>query len=165
MTGKWLGLGLAAVFIIFGLSAWPEIRSTLQNNQSTPSADNAGYQHGQVKFAEQTVKVLIPTTQATQAKGLGGRTALSDSEGMLWQYAELQQPTFWMKDMLIHLDFIWLRDSVVVEIMPDVAAPENATDLPLYTPTVLVDGVLEVPAGFALRHHVQVGDAAEVSLE
>lgn len=164
MIGKWVGLGLGAALLILGLSAWPRIRPML--NETTNIATSSGdYQHAQVVFGEQAVKVLIPNSQATSALGLGGRTALTDSEGMLWQYAQPEQPTFWMHGMLIPLDFIWLQDSKVIEILPDVTPPAAGTDpidLPLYRPSQLVDGVLEVPAGFAERHQVRIGDPVEI---
>ena len=62
-----------------------------------------------------------------------------------------------MKNTLIPLDMIWLKDNVVVEITPDVPVP-TTSDLPTYSPAQQVNMVLEVPAGWSAANHLKPGD-------
>lgn len=117
---------------------------------------NPMFQQATLIVGQQRVRVRVPQTEAASEQGLSGVTSLTDEEGMYWEFQELGRPNFWMKDMLIPLDFLWIRDGVVQQITPNVPAPKNG-NLPIYQPTADVTNVLEVPAGFAERHGIKVG--------
>jgi uncharacterized membrane protein (UPF0127 family) len=131
-----------------------------QRLDSAPTPDQTMFATAQLRIGQQTVTVRVPTTTAASEQGLSGVSSLSDTEGMYWEFSEPSRPTFWMKGMLIPLDFIWVRDGRVTEITPDVPAPVNG-NLPLYQPKDPVTNVLEVSAGFAKRHSIQVGTLVE----
>jgi uncharacterized membrane protein (UPF0127 family) len=156
MKTGWFVL-LAGSFYFFVVALfWPVEKKILPTKTS---ATSAAYQHGTVVFSDTSVQVEIPTTQAASELGLGGRTNLADTAGMLWLFDPPVRPSFWMKRMKIPLDFIWIKQNQVVDITPDVPPPANANSpLPIYEPSVTVDAVLEVRAGFGLDHHIQVGD-------
>jgi uncharacterized membrane protein (UPF0127 family) len=76
------------------------------------------------------------------------------------------KPTFWMKGMLIPLDFIWIDGSQVVDILQNVQPPvsgQSDASLQLYSPTVEIDRVLEVNAGFVALHGIKIGDKIQIS--
>lgn len=149
------------VVIIF----WPIERTAMITNQ--PSVSPNGYGSATVEFSDTSVHAKIPTTTTLKERGLAGQTRLSDSEGMLWIFNEPQRPAFWMKGMLIPLDFIWMREGMVVEVTQNVPAPDNLNtlELPIYEPNVLVDSVVEVPAGFVQRHLINIGDSARLDIK
>lgn len=154
-------IALAAAFYLFVVALfWPIER--LATTPTNSAVDAAGYQHGTIVFSDSSVRVQIPTTPAAQQLGLGGRTHLSDTEGMFWIYDEPQRPTFWMHGMLIPLDFVWTRDNTIVDLLTNVAAPSDPsrTDLPTIQPMVAATGVLEVAAGYVNRHGLAIGDSA-----
>ncbi len=163
--GWFIGLVVAFFLVIISVF-WPVDQHAVSANVAA-TVEAAGYSHAKILFSDTSVKVQIPTTLAKQELGLGGRTSLYDNQGMYWVYDKPIRPAFWMKGMLIPLDFIWLRSGQVTQIVSNVAAPADptSTNVPLIEPDQPIDGVLEVPAGFAQRHGVQVGDVVSVDLE
>lgn len=102
-----------------------------------------------------TVRVDIADDPEEQARGLMGRTELQDSSGMLFVWDDIQPRRFWMKDTLIPLDLIAIRGREVVSIVT--MEPCEADPCPRY-PTEPADAALEVNAGWAERHGIEVGD-------
>ena len=111
------------------------------------------------------LRVRVPLTEQASERGLGGVTSLSNRQGMLWYFQPASKPTFWMKGMKIGLDFIWIRQGDILSINEQVPPPSSELDLPIYQPPGVVDNVLEVPAGFAAEHHLQVGDPVVIDPE
>lgn len=108
-----------------------------------------------------TIKVEIAADPNKRAKGLGGRITMDSDKGMLFLFDKKGKPNFWMKGMKIPIDFIWISDDRIVDILPNINPPregESDANLPLYTAVVEFDKVLEVNTGFALAHNIQVGD-------
>ncbi len=156
-------VAIAAVFYLFVVVLfWPIEKQLVKVNGST--VDRAGYGRATVIFSDTSVRALVPTTTALSQLGLGGRTELSDGEGMLWVFAPAARPAFWMHGMVVPLDFIWIQRNQIVDLTTDVPPPADptSTDIPQYEPTVPVDHVLEVAAGFAARHNVHVGDLVQI---
>ncbi len=118
----------------------------------------------QVHIGGQTVKVRLASTQEELKKGLAGTKHLDWDQGMLFLFPVASQYQFWMKDMVIPLDIVWIRGTTITQITADVPAPKDLLhqdNLPLYASSELVDTVLELPAGFAERYHVKVGDTVK----
>lgn len=112
-----------------------------------------------------TVNVRLAKTPVEQEQGLSGVANLAADEGMLFVFPSASRTPFWMKDMLIPLDFIWIKDGKVTQIHKNVAFPAEGTPnekLSLYVPNDPVDSVLEVNAGFADLHNILVGDSVQV---
>ena len=94
-----------------------------------------------------TLPVEVADDALERSRGLSGRASLQSNTGMLFLFEEPQLVSFWMKDMNFALDFLWIRDGVVVDITEHVPAPTE-DDLPTYAPNQPVDMVLEVNAGW-----------------
>lgn len=113
-----------------------------------------------VKVGEVEVFVDIADTNSERQKGLSGQT-LEESEGMLFIFDQKDTlPSFWMKDMEIAIDIIWIDDEKVQKIDKNVQ-PEPGTpdqDLKKYYPAGPVDQVLEVSAGFSEKNNIEVGN-------
>ncbi len=119
--------------------------------------------HGQVLFPDGTlVTVEIADTRAERAQGLSGHEPLGPEEGMLFLYDELSQYGFWMKDMLFAIDIIWLSGELVMDLDRELPPEEPPTTI--YTPSLPVDRVIELPAGFIDKHGVKVGDRLDMNL-
>ena len=110
-----------------------------------------------------SIPVEIANTPALEAKGLSGRTALATDSGMLFTVdPKNNEPAFWMKNMLIPIDIIWIKNNQIIQIDKNVPAPAPGTTdsaLKLYKPISPVDYVLEVNAGFAFTNNIKVGDS------
>ena len=104
--------------------------------------------------------VEVAKTNEQIKQGLSGRKEIG-AVGMLFILPARNISTFWMKEMLFPLDFIWIDGDTVVDIMENVPIPIQGVklmDLPLYSPKVPVTKVLEVPSGFIKSHNIKIGD-------
>jgi hypothetical protein len=118
-----------------------------------------------VRLAGQVFHVDVADTIPLQRRGLGGRRALGPAEGMLFPYAERGYPTFWMLDMVIPIDIIWIDSTRVVHIEHNVPPPAPGTPagaLPSYRPSQPANAVLEIAAGRAQALNVRVGSRVEI---
>ena len=113
------------------------------------------------------IKVDIADTEALQTKGLSGRPSLDEYEGMLFVFPDDQIRYFWMKDMLISLDIIWIdKEGKIIAIEKNVPKPEIGTPdyrLPIYTSSGSVRYVLEVNSGFSERHNISTNDTVQIN--
>lgn len=118
----------------------------------------AGLPRGTVLIDDRIpVRVEVAATPLAREHGLSGHAPLAADEGMLFIFDQEIKPGFWMKEMLFPLDFLWLRDGVIVDISTDVPAPAPGEAPATVFPREAVDQVLEVPAGFAARNGLKLG--------
>ncbi len=101
--------------------------------------------------------VQVADTPLEKSRGLSGRESLPDNQGMLFVYKEPQRVSFWMKDMLIPLDFIWVRSGEVIRVDENVSR-KNLPPPASITPKKKVDTVLEVNAGTIEKYDIKVGN-------
>ena len=94
------------------------------------------------------------------ALGLSGIKNL-DNSGMLFTYKDARQVRFWMKDMSINLDIIWLGCNGQILGWQLDAKPE---DYPGTYKSPKLNYVLEAPAGFINKHQLKLGDKLELNL-
>lgn len=111
-------------------------------------------------------KAEIADTPTRRSKGLGGRQSLEDKEGMLFIFDKVDKHPFWMKGLTFSLDFIWIRDDTIVDILPNIKPPEKGlpdSSLPIYTSKVAADKVLEVNAGTSQKYDIKVGELIKLT--
>ncbi len=92
--------------------------------------------------------------------GLSGRNEIG-SDGMLFAINPPRQISFWMKDMLIPLDIIWISKGKITGIEKNVPPPVAGTpenQLTNYPSPNLIDYVLELKAGDAEFWGINIGD-------
>ncbi|MEG4284769.1 DUF192 domain-containing protein [Microcoleus sp. A006_D1] len=99
----------------------------------------------------------VAKTPQEQAIGLMFRTELPDDRGMLFPIAPARNVRFWMRNVQIELDMIFLRQGIVQAIIPNVP-PCFSETCPNYGPDVPVDGVIELKGGRAAQLGLKVGD-------
>ena len=120
-----------------------------------------------IKIAEINIPVEIADTDEKRTKGLSGKSSLDEKSGMLFVFEKKGIiPIFWMKDMLIPIDMIWIREGKVVKIDKNVPAPVAGTPdskLVNYSPGTPIDYVLEVKGGFWDKFKIKTGDSADLS--
>lgn len=103
------------------------------------------------------INVELAETPNQRNKGLSGRKELLDKQGMLFIYDEPNYYSFWMKDMLIPLDFIWIDQGKIVQINENVL-PQDYQPPKSLAPKQKVDKVLEVNAGTVKKYDLKVGN-------
>lgn len=72
---------------------------------------------------------------------------------------------FWMKNVRMPLDIIWLDESRRIVWIVDNAPPCTTEPCPLYAPPRTALFVVEVAGGFARRHGIATGDTVAIDRE
>ena len=84
-----------------------------------------------------------------------GRAYLADNAGMLFLYPETRPVEFWMKNTLLSLDIVFVREDGVIAHIAENTTPMSEDLIPSGEP---VRAVLEVKAGTMRQLGVTVGD-------
>ena len=104
----------------------------------------------------------IAHTPESRTQGLSDRDSLPLTTGMLFVFENTRTPTFWMYNMRFDLDFVWIGENcAVLGIHRNVPRPSEGQtpgDLPRYSPEAPVLYNLEINAGLADRHGIEIGD-------
>jgi uncharacterized protein len=90
--------------------------------------------------------------------GLSHRQKLPEGRGMLFVLGAARRHVFCMRDMLIPIDIIWIAHGKVAGLHKKLSPGDDGN----FISPVPVRQVLEVPAGFADRHGIKVGDPVVV---
>jgi len=90
-----------------------------------------------------------------------GRTRLDDDAGMLFQWSDDTNASFWMKDTLIPLSIAFVSAEGRVLALLDMD-PCRADPCPVYYPHVSYRTALEVKQGAFARWGVRIGDRARL---
>lgn len=101
-------------------------------------------------------------TPAEHAQGLSLRTDVPADYGMLFVFEKSDDYSFWMKDMLVPLDIIWLSDNGT--ILGIEAAVATSTFPNAVRPPEPVRYVLETKAGNAAAHGWTIGTTLSLPL-
>jgi uncharacterized membrane protein (UPF0127 family) len=110
-----------------------------------------------VEIRGKPIAVEVADSRSEQQKGLGERDGLAWDSGMYFPYQTPGFYSFWMKGMRFSIDIVFVREGRIVEIHPQVPFEQGGNG-PTIRPRSLVDGVLEVPAGYAVASGWQIGD-------
>lgn len=107
------------------------------------------------------ISVEVADTPEERSQGLSGREKLASNSGMLFVFPEVNKYQFWMKGMKFSLDFIFIREGKVVDLLANIAPPspdQQDNTLPIYEPTEPIDMLLEVESGFISSKGIKVDD-------
>ncbi|MCX6737872.1 MAG: DUF192 domain-containing protein [Candidatus Parcubacteria bacterium] len=97
-------------------------------------------------------------TSQQRTKGLMGRENLNKDEAMFFVFPEQGIYGFWMKNMLIPIDIIWIdKDLKIIYIEHDVP-PCKTDSCTLYKPALPSRYVLEIQAGLSQKLNMRIGD-------
>lgn len=149
MSRNWLlvfGLGAAAMLAAALLLA-PREGSVPTIARIVPTAT--------ITIGTEQLRIARADTPGSRELGLSGITSLSDDEGMLFIFEEDGRHAFWMKDMAFSIDILWISSGGRVVFIAPSVAPETYPQA--FTSDSPARYVLEVPAGFATEHGIEVG--------
>lgn len=110
------------------------------------------------------VNVEIADSDIKRSAGLSNRKYLGDYDGMLFIFEEKTNRPFWMKDMLIELDILFLdEDKFIIDIFEN-NEPCSEYYCPQILPSQMYKYVLEVNAGFCQNNGVKTGQSVAMHL-
>ncbi len=135
------------------------------NQEKAPLTAKAGQQLpiSAVAIVPNNAKIQLEVARTTQeqAMGLMFRPALPDDRGMLFQFPSAFQASFWMKDVPVPLDMVFMLDGVVKHIAVSVP-PCNRTPCPTYGPDTPVNQVIELRSGRASELGLKEGSRIKI---
>lgn len=115
-----------------------------------------------VELGGQNIGLEVARTPQQQATGLMFRESLPDDRGMLFPFEPARPVSFWMKNVSIPLDMVFIHDGEIVALSREVP-PCQADPCPTYGPaSQVVDYVLELRGGLATVLGLQIGDPVEI---
>ena len=105
------------------------------------------------------LRVTLADTYKKREQGLSGRPSMPENEGMLFTFPVSGTWTFWMKDMLFDLDFIYINDGTVIALKEHIPAPRNNNGtVAIVEPTKEFDWMVEVNSGWIEKNIIKIGD-------
>lgn len=113
-----------------------------------------------LQIAGENISVMLADDETERSQGLSGTPPLDENEGMLFVFDKNGIYSFWMKDMSYAIDIIWISDSETIVHIAENVTPESYPET--YSSRALARYVLELPAGWAQRHGVQLGDTVSL---
>ena len=109
------------------------------------------------------VDVEVANTPEERYTGLSEHESLADGEGMLFVHADEAPRTYVMREMDFGIDIVFVgadREITAIETAP---APGPGEDGEQIRRSGEAKWVLEVPAGYADRRGIEVGDRVEIT--
>lgn len=164
---KWRATALGMLLLSFVLMGCLPSTTSSNNSPISPLAQASPHQSqsgqslpisAQAQVSGQTIDLEVAQTPQQQAMGLMYRAALADNHGMLFPFNPPQPVSFWMKNVPVPLDMIFLQDGKVVEIAANVP-PCTTASCPVYGPETPINQVIELRSGRAAELELQVGDS------
>lgn len=113
------------------------------------------------------IQVELAQTQEETERGLMYRESLGEKEGMLFIFPQNDIRLFWMKNTLIDLDMIFIDSTGKITNIAD-KVPHSYIDAPeeeIATAGGFGKYVLEVNAGFAIKHNLHQGDKLIINVK
>ena len=128
----------------------PPARSAAGLEQAALSIHSSGKTH---RFT-----VEIARTPQEQARGLMFRQSLAPDRGMIFPYDPPQPVAFWMKNTLIPLDMIFIRQDGTITNIAANTVPMSLDAVPSAEP---VAAVLEIAGGRSAELGIKAGDRVD----
>ena len=114
----------------------------------------------QIKTKTNTHNIYIEIADSPekQVLGLMWRDNLPENKGMLFIYDKEGYPSFWMKNMNISLDILFIGSDLKINHIERNVPPCKIQECTFYTSPVPVQYVLELKNGFSKKYGVEIGD-------
>ena len=107
----------------------------------------------------QVIKVETMISQLDLGRGLKYRPALAADHGMLFVHSTPGYYRYWMYQILVPLDIIWLDSDrkIIQMVLNQQPCGSDPNTCPQYGSARPAHYVLEVPAGTAKKYNLRVG--------
>ncbi|TAF02665.1 MAG: DUF192 domain-containing protein [Nostocales cyanobacterium] len=134
-----------------------QVQAPAPSGQMLPISAQATVPNGTI------IKLEVARTPQQQAMGLMYRPALPDNRGMLFVFSSAQPVNFWMKNVPVSLDMVFLHNGVIKYIQT-AAPPCESQTCPTYGPSVPIDQVIELRSERAAELGLKLGDKVKIEL-
>ena len=101
------------------------------------------------------VDIEIADIESERTIGLMHRRSMPDTQGMLFIFEREEPRSFWMRNTLIGLDILYIKEDGTIESIAKYCVPKLEKSVPSKGPALYV---LELIEGFCDIHGVEEGD-------
>ncbi|HET7708850.1 MAG TPA: DUF192 domain-containing protein [Sphingomicrobium sp.] len=147
---------LAAAAALMGCS--PQAATPAPGNRSPAGLEQAKLTITQQNKRQSVFTVEVARTPEEQARGLMHRQSLAPDRGMIFPYSPPQPVGFWMKNTLIPLDMIFIREDGTIASIAENTVPLSLELVPSVEPVV---AVLEIAGGRSAELGIKAGDKVD----
>jgi len=144
-----------------GGSRSASVKTPANANSVTPRSSTSFTKQGTLSIARQNnptplvVDIEVADTETKRNQGLMYRRHMEPNQGMLFIMDELKEQSFYMRNTYISLDIIYLDENKKIVSIAKNTTTLNDDSIPSNGNALYV---LEVVAGYADTHGLQVGD-------
>lgn len=111
---------------------------------------------------DKKIELEVASSPKELEYGLKFRSALPQNKGMLFEIGNPQKVRFWMKDVAIPLDIIFIQPDGSVNFVAANAPLCHKEACPLYYSTTAVNRVLELKSGAAKQLGIKPGTTIQI---
>ena len=160
-------LGLALSFALMASTGCTAFTNESSSIKTAPAAQlNSSAQQlpvtAQAILGGATIDLEVASTPQQQALGLMHRPPLADDRGMLFPFSPPRQVNFWMKNVPVPLDMVFIYQGQIQEVTHS-APPCPEEPCPSYGPAGQpVDYVIELMGGRAEELGLEAGQSVEI---
>lgn len=122
---------------------------TMPNSPSVPAKS-------EISIGDAVLTVEVVSSPEERQRGLSGREALPEGNGMLFVFEEEGSWGIWMKDMQFPIDILWARSDGTITTIEEHVSPETYPKN-FFPKTPDAKYVLEAKAGFVNTHSIAEG--------
>lgn len=108
------------------------------------------------------LQVTVADSREEQEIGLSETESLPQDQGMIFLFEKPDYYAFWMKDMKLPIDIIYIKNNQIVTILNNAQPPKEEESPIVYTPTEPSDKVLEINAGLSEKYDFKKGDIVKI---
>lgn len=155
-------------FNLFDVSFVDDIKiGNLFKEKEEPKDTQEGLKDMQISVGDGksvNLKVEIADSAEERALGLSLRSYLGDYEGMYFVFDQNTNSSFWMKDMLIPIDILFVDEKGFIVDIKEGQQPCTSSCPSIFSSTSY-RYVLEVNSGFCSTNGVKIGNGVLVNLK
>jgi len=112
-----------------------------------------------ITINNRTFELRVADSQKEKEIGLSATKSLQENQGMIFIFDKPDYHPFWMKNMTIPIDIIYINNDKIVTIINNAPPPKNQDEnLTIYIPTEPSNKVLEIKAGLSKTYNFKKGD-------
>jgi uncharacterized protein len=156
-----LGMGAMLLFVNPDKKPTTKINTTMNEEPAKPAKPvfrkdgELRFLNGKTNAVISTINIEVANDDAEKEQGLMYRDTMAENDGMLFLMGVEEPQTFWMKNTILPLDIIFVdADRKIVSIHKN-CKPYSLDQIPSGKPALYV---VEVNAGYAVNHQIDVGD-------
>jgi len=130
----------------------------LKSNSETLQTNNNDY----IFINNKKIILSVADTPSKRIQGLMHINEIPENKGMVFLFKKPESKAFWMKNMKISIDMLFIYKNKLVKIYKSVpVCSENPC--PVYDSNYKIDSVVELKQGTCDKYNINIGDKIRYS--